>query len=82
LPNKANVPVLASAAKQSSATVPEERSRFRSVRDRFLDCLVALLPAMTAEKTSSAACQPPSPVGEGRSLPHAPFIAASYISAT
>jgi hypothetical protein len=49
-----NVPVFASAAKQSSATFPEERSRFRSVRDRFLDCFAAL--AMTAEKTSSAAC--------------------------
>jgi hypothetical protein len=40
----------------ASATVPEERSRFRSIRDRFLVCFVALLLAMTAEKTSSAAC--------------------------
>jgi hypothetical protein len=53
---KANVPVFASAAKQSSATFPEERSRFRSIRDRFLVCFVALLLAMTAEKTFSAIC--------------------------
>jgi hypothetical protein len=52
---KANIPVFASAATQSSATFPEERSCFRSVRDRFLDCLVALLLAMTPERTSSAA---------------------------
>jgi hypothetical protein len=38
----------------ASATFPEERRRFRSVRDRFLDCFAAL--AMPAEKTSSAAC--------------------------
>jgi hypothetical protein len=37
-------------------TFPEERSRFRSVRDRFMNCFVALLLAMTAEKTFSAAC--------------------------
>jgi hypothetical protein len=53
---KANVPAFASAAKQSSATFSKERSCFRSVRDRFLDCFVALLLAMTAEVTYSAAC--------------------------
>jgi hypothetical protein len=53
---KANVPVFASAAKQSRAAFPEEHSRFRSIRDRFLDCFVALLLAMTAEKTFAAAC--------------------------
>jgi hypothetical protein len=38
------------------APFPEERSRVRSVRDRFMNCFVALLLAMTAEKTFSAAC--------------------------
>jgi hypothetical protein len=49
---KANVPLFASAAKQSTATFPQERSRFRFIRDHFLDSFVALLLAMTAEATS------------------------------
>jgi hypothetical protein len=51
---KANAPVFASAVKQSSATFPEERSCFHSVRNRFMDCFIALLLAMTAEDIFSS----------------------------